>query len=997
MEHATSSSSGKVTGKSSYQTIYYWHPGANHTPVEYTDPSNLYQAISQDLARRLPLKNLHWNSSSRPLRSIKSLHIELLPDDKRSSQSGALSGGNVLAQDDGSGQTSIEQSRPGSRPAPISANSPKKERRHQIPGLRQTPYLKIYLLQCDSVDTYKASSRKLLREWVKDHTPPSQKSSKYNTQENHDAFEWLILHVVSPADILNSRRGSADSKDSRWSKRSSSNLIEKIRTDFNGTSKSAVDRVAQVYLSGETTGQSSEDGDTGWGDLIFKLKSLILASFDLRVRQYEEDIKERESQRSLPGWNFNTFFVLKEGLAKGFESVGLIEDALTSYHELAAGLQSILDARHTENSSVTDTARFQDYTDDLLTEVTEILDVDTPAEDLSNGDRQHDSIREQNSQPGKEFGDNILQTDRKPFRELILANQISVFDFQCYIFARQASLLLRLGNRVTPASEAAGKNPESQSTEVDPFSAGLSREPENLLILADVCQRAVEFITSACRTMRNELRAILNKSIDGENQIAVVPPRMQEIIVEDLTASWTYSAAECVLSRTSTQSLSTQLQPLIRQLNPRQGGKREANGHFSNPELPRRTSSLSPATSVLQRPPSPEKYPSLTSLDALRLLPPHSLQSGAQDLAADRAALYSLQRRALSTLGLSKGGWKSGWPNMHLDAAQDGTPLEEVSLDDVPSQGHTPNGSVDEEQMLPSMKGVRNNMLRAALSSEESFYAAYETITAKTLALYVLGERKKSAEALTADLAAVRFYLQDYPTAAAYFRQLAPFYAQGQWSEVELVMLDLYARCLENLDRKEEYVNIVLKIVAKQVEAVRRRHNASRDIRLEEPLSKARGSSTYLESLIAASKHLGEPVVAPMERYIEDVSLDPQIQHHDSEDTFFMILKIKQRMQEKFSVDEVRVRLVGTGDEQGTEIYLTANSTVLAARDVCKISVASKVRPQIAVVTLLTNSADYASWHLQPRQGISSLGEHNSPACLLGTGVDYLLNCLQGR
>lgn len=915
----------------------------NTAPVEYTDPSKIYQNISQGLSRRLPLRNLHWNSSSRPLRSIKSLHVELIPDDKRSSGLALLGQSRPQSQDSTSGQSFPERPKAADRPAlPTADSSTKRERRHQIPGLRQTPYLKIYLLRCDDVDGYKASSRKLIREWVKDHTPAFQKSSKYNTQENHDAFEWLILHVIS-ADPSGTDRGAEDGKgDSRWSKRSSSNLIEKIRTDFNGTSKSAVDRVAQVYISGETAGQTSDDGDTGWGDLIFKMKSLILASFDLRVRQYEEDIKERESQRSLPGWNFNTFFVLKEGLAMGFESVGLVEDALTSYHELAVGLHSILEERFADGASTTSTAQFQDYTNDLLVEVKKAAAIALGASMLSNGDENRTLDKRGDPTSSEDLGHDILSTDRKPFRELILANKISAFDFQCYIFARQTALLLRMGNASTPTIEDAGDRASAQPIRSSSPSLGLTHEVENLLILADVCQRAVEFITSACRTMRNELRAILKTNTDEKTEGSLISFPSQEAVVENLTASWIYSTVDCVLSRTSTQSLSAQLQPLMRQLKPQkqnQAGTKVA----SNSDLPRRTSSLSPNTSVLQRPPSPEKFPSVTSLDAMRLLPPSPMQTGAQNLAADRANLHVLQRRALSQVGLSHGGWRSGWPDMHLGEALGGHPMEEVSLDESPNQKESPSSNVTEKRLPSSMNGVRNELLRETLSSEESFYSAYEDMTALTLALNVLGRRKKSAEALTADLAAVRFHKKDYAAAASYFRQLAPFYAQGQWSELELVMLDLYAQCLNHLDRKEEYVSVALKIVAKQVEANRRSGHGWQADPQRSNLTVTETSRSYLHSLIAASTSLERQIVAPVERYFGHVSLDPRIRHSDKHDSFHLFLKVKLQVLETLPAEEIRVCLVRMTGEQRSELWLNAADVTIAAGEITKIFVASKV------------------------------------------------------
>ncbi|KAL8783871.1 MAG: hypothetical protein Q9195_009263, partial [Heterodermia aff. obscurata] len=907
--------------------------------VEYTDPSKIYQNISQGLSRRLPLRNLHWTSSSRPLRSIKSLHVELLPDDKRSSGLASLEQSDTQSQDTLPWQGFPNRSKAEDRPALSSTDSStKRERRHQIPGLRQTPYLKIYLLRCDDVDSYKASSRKLIREWVKDHTPAFQKSSKYNTQENHEAFEWLILHVIS-ADSQGTDRAGEDRKgDSRWSKRSSTNLIEKIRTDFNGTSNSAVDRVAQVYLSGEAVGQSSDDGDTGWGDLIFKMKSLILASFDLRVRQYEEDIKERESQRSLPGWNFNTFFVLKEGLAMGFESVGLIEDALRSYHELAVGLHSILEGRFADGPSTTSASQFQDYTNDLLVEVKKAAAIALGASLLSNGDEKDQHGEATTSE---DLGHDILSTDRKPFRELILANKISAFDFQCYIFARQAALLLRMGNASTPMIEDAPDRPSPQPMRSSSPSLGPTHEVENLLILADVCQRAVEFITSACRTMRNELGAILKTNTDGKTEGSLISFPSQETVVENLTASWIYSTAECVLSRTSAKSLSAQLQPLMRQLKPQQQGQANTKA-ASSPELPRRTSSLSPNSSMLQRPPSPEKFPSVTSLDAMRLLPPGPMQTGAQNLAADRAALHALKRRALSQAGLSYGGWRSGWPHMHLGEALEEHPMEEVSLDEAPNNEESPNGTVTEKRSPFSMNGVRHKLLREALSSEESFYAAYEDVTALTLALDVLGKRKKSAEALTADLAAVRFHMKDYAAAASYFRQLAPFYAQGEWSELELVMLDLYTQCLGYLDRKEEYVSVALKIVAKQVEANRTsRHKWKADLQTSN-YGVTEPSGSYLHNLIAASKSLERQLVAPIERYFGHVSLDPRIRHSDKYDSFHLILNLKLLTPEILPAEEIRVCLVRMTGQQRSELWLTAANVTIATGEVTQVSVASR-------------------------------------------------------
>lgn len=48
-----------------------------------------------------------------------------------------------------------------------------------------------------------------------------------------------------------------------------------------------------------------------WQELISKIKEGILYSFDQYVKQYEEDIRKSDSQRSMIGWNYCTFFILK--------------------------------------------------------------------------------------------------------------------------------------------------------------------------------------------------------------------------------------------------------------------------------------------------------------------------------------------------------------------------------------------------------------------------------------------------------------------------------------------------------------------------------------------------------------------------------------------------------------------------------------------------------------------------------------------------------------
>jgi hypothetical protein len=412
-------------------------------------------------------------------------------------------------------------------------------RRHQIPGLRQTPYLKVYLLRCDDNDIYKNSSRKALREWLKIHAATSQSSSSKSGQENHDAFEWLILHVVLPntaaaqqprsSGSFSKNEGASTEKSgssSRLLSRGSSTILEKVKADFNVSSKSAPDRVAQVRLQSEDVPQNSlpqqpvgssqeyeespQERTNAWNDVVLKLRTLILSSFNLRVSQYEEDIRERNAQRALPGWNFCTFFVLKEGLARGFESVGLVDDALIGYDELSLGLDNAIQDQQSDGSSSRSDS-FLKCTEELK----EILDRNT------NADPKDGNIV---WQPGEK----VISPFRKAYREMILTSSISVFDIQCYIFARQMTILLRMG--ILHSSELASLRQDRTSTNTTPHQL-LETEMDDLAPLSELCQRASAFIASISRIMREDLRHAL--VLCSNKAVSLINCAMQSRISED--------------------------------------------------------------------------------------------------------------------------------------------------------------------------------------------------------------------------------------------------------------------------------------------------------------------------------------------------------------------------------------------------------------------------------------------------------------------------------
>jgi trafficking protein particle complex subunit 10 len=838
-------------------------------------------------------------------------------------------------------------------------NPAQKERRHQIPGLRQTPYLKVYLLRCDDNDIYKATSRKLVREWIKDHTTqPTQNTGSLKDGESHDAFEWMIIHVVLPHTLAaNQPRSSTSSGSgpqseksgaSRWVGKGSSTLLDKIKSDFNGSTKTSKDRVAQIRLAANAVPQhllpdinlaplqspyveTLQEQDGAWSELISKFKQLILYSFDMRVSQYEEDVYEKDQQRALPGWNFCTFFVLKEGLARGFESVGLIDDALVGYDELGVGLESIVREQAVQGGGDEHGGRFLDYTRELWRDAEHARTSDAPT-DYDNDERLPP-----------------LSEHKKPYRELILSNNISVFDFRCYLFCRQSTLLLRLGNASSSVSELMSK---LQISGTDGFAQEASTKsapsqpssPENLMILAEVCKRGIEFVTSGARIMRADLWKAHSENVKGDDG------DREEIsqIIDNLVSSWTFSVSQQILAQTATKALPTVSASLAdtesstdKFLGQEPEQKVAINEpktmvhpgrHPARPDLPARQSSMpNSRQSQAAVPMSPNTFPSHnfgdepTSPPPTQAANPGFLKAGLEDLAAYRAELYLLGRGVLEHLG-RKRGWFRGWAELASSRPETDNELEEISLEDSDEIQQLKSEALS---VLVGSKGIDYKMLKTAIEEKDAFYKLYEKLTDKAMGHYSVAKRDRSFERMMADLAVLKFHLEDYATAATYFHRMAPFYADGGWAAVETSLLMMYARCLRQLNNKKEYVNTLLKLLTKA--AARELHNIARrngdDIKsrhsigdfIDDDLIATEG---YVEDLLKSAKDLDEEVPVLMSNYFADISVDSHPVYHPDKDGFKLQLKFRYLLEESLPVRAARVRIVSTAGGSGREIWL---------------------------------------------------------------------------
>ncbi|KAK6422165.1 hypothetical protein LTR95_016709, partial [Oleoguttula sp. CCFEE 5521] len=806
----TSSSSSKVT-------------------VSYCDPSGLFLLVSRDLATRLPLRNLNWHSHARPLRQIKSLHVDFVPDEatKRT-----LRANDPRLRDSNGANGSVA--------GESGEEVPVKQRRHQIPGLKTSPYLHVYLLRCDDKDTYKASERAKIREWVK------ERSSLQGKRDRHDADEWLVLHVVLPGTVAANeprwRESAQDPDELKERKKSNIKLpgkstrtvFDKLRSDFND--KSSPDRIAQVRLlksqvpqdllptpaSPQTLSESAQERENAWADLVTKLKTLILIPFDARVRQYEDDISEQEARRSLPGWNFCTFFIHKEGLAKALESVGLVEDALAIYDELNLGLETAVRDLAEGNAEGVLTS-FQPMTDDIR-------------------ERIAGRVTTANGTPGRMVQEHTADLFSKDYRSAIVRSQISLFDFTSYIFSRQKALILRLAGALA-AREEFGEN----------FKAG----GEDLVLLAEVCWRTLSFVHNAARVLRADLR-------EGSSQKRTT----QLDDIESLVSSWSFELAGLVLDETDTTLLDPDApeRPTSSSSNkaappgPTRAAFAFAMGGNAYPSrssslitaAPRPPSSSGtaprPASAANQAPPIGlgvrlQSPPSATSssqkleegtygpqgaADGVEIVVKDK-KPGLVELSAYRAELVMIRRRALEAVARRLKGWTPGWASAEpgpakIAATGDAVVAKQLNGKSTKPQPHDASDSDSDSASTTSYKSLTSPSaltfpspasqpalspsLTHALSTLPLFQALYLHLTTQAISHYLAATHSHSAAKLTGDVALLKYAQGEYEAAREVLEVVVGQYGELGWRELEVRGRRVWMSCLERLEQWYDWVRV---------------------------------------------------------------------------------------------------------------------------------------------------------------------------------------------
>lgn len=630
--------------------------------------------------------------------------------------------------------------------------------------------MKVYLVRCDNKEKYKETVRKEIKDWVKSLDVSTSGKSTIKGQERHDAYEYLILHVVLPGTLAATQSRSSkhlsleatESTDSvnsipksKWTGKSSSTIYDKLRADFHSSSKAPFERVAQVRLvdpAKPSTALSPSEIEEQWVDLVEKLKTAILRSFDARVAQYEEHIREREAQRNLPGWNFCTFFILKEGLARGFENVGLLEDALQIYEELDVGLDLVIQDQAREDH-VDAANTLLPYALDLKDIIRKVLNNTSMHETQNNGEIGL-SLKSWAAVEAESFA---WKLERRNYQQMILTNQVSALDFRIYIFIRQTQIMLRRANVPTPTSKT--KSLQQQ---------GGARLDAN--ILSEICVRSTRFSNLAARNLRQDLFAAWG----GQQGLPDDEREMQRVAIDSIVASWKWSSllqtlSECQIvssmSRLATQSnSSTQDGELFSPTDIAESRKQRDRGYSVS-------TSASSETGISVNGISPQA--GKDAFSALRIV------HGSKDAFVFQVAELFLMLRTIFQQVCHEFGLLD-----FLRNESDGTAVA-IGIS---------HGSV----------GILAPSLQSMLQSDTAAIGTYKLLTVCACHCYTIAGKSRASRQLLYDLARVEVHNSDYDAAMAWLDAIPGSMESAPQTPMDYSILKLYIICLRKSGRHED-------------------------------------------------------------------------------------------------------------------------------------------------------------------------------------------------
>ncbi|KAN0004734.1 hypothetical protein ACTFIU_001972 [Dictyostelium citrinum] len=689
-----------------------------HITISYQDESSIWKYIEAELPNHLPLKNISWKTKTGHTKVVEKMPIEILQ-----------------------------------------YNDERVKAHYDNQNLYKKPYLYLYLVHCDDPDTYKNVVRGKIKQWV--------------TQMTERQQEWLIVYVsLGPK-----RFSELTSKLTRT-------VFDRIKNDFNvkrdrccqlrflDTNNSSSGNKDKDSDNNNTTGlsTSTKQQDDLWDDFLIKMKEGIISSAEQYLTTYEDEIRKMDAKRTTPGWSYQNFFFIKEGLALIYERAQLYEDALMQYFEL------------------------------------EVLFTDP------NNRSQFDQITDEVLQPNSiHCNGNILDTSFKNYRKLIHENKISLFDFKVYLFARQSKLLFLLQKPIEAATKSISF--------ITSMSMIIKQYPNSF---APMFKESWIFSTSMelIKACQDSFDKVVNGAQQQQQQQQQLQQQLQQQQQQQTINGSAQKVVKSISSTTPISKLFGAFGPFGSSSNNTPSTSTTSTNGKNTP-MPSNSgmASLSAGGSTIIAGLSGSQ--SLNNLQSAQLSgalnTQHYIRTPSLNLTSDLSERLT-EKQDRESLDFLIG-------DLLFSSAQR---LEELAImigylpvDDYNSEmffqivDEVMFKSIENKKIeVDSMTAFSYQPLQVSLQSSKQFTQLYFELLGQIEKLYIQSNRMRSISRLTFAIANLNFKLKEFQIAENLFKSISNLYSREHWSYIEYAVKTRLSYCQKQLGHLVDYVTTCVGLLA---------------------------------------------------------------------------------------------------------------------------------------------------------------------------------------
>jgi hypothetical protein len=174
---------------------------------------------------------------------------------------------------------------------------------------------------------------------------------------------------------------------------------------------------------------------------------------------------------------------------------------------------------------------------------------------------------------------------------------------------------------------------------------------------------------------------------------------------------------------------------------------------------------------------------------------------------------------------------------------------------------------------------------------------------------------------------------------------MTEFYEAQGWGLIETTLLGMYAKCLKEMQKPEEYVSVLLKLLRKSATAeharIRRLGGKDDDTSaLQSPLHSAHVDvGGYVSEVAKLAGEISTEITTPMQHLWSDISVDPYPRHLTDTDGFEVGVRMRYLLHDSLPIDRITVKVISAPPMQGRELTLESTSGMVMRKGFVKASV----------------------------------------------------------